>query len=284
MREDTTCGSAKHSAPRHLIAARGRHRRARRECHHASWTRAVLVFDAAGSAPWFPSVVDPCVSPCATGLDACRLRRHDSALRVEAQTHVVSEIVRLRVAIGREAAAVSKTLSDHRSACDDDYPRWGWMEHTELRRQLGALHEHVAQAPSRSQDQLDLRAEFATLLCFAKTLRTDAEAWRAALDDGLKELERQEVAAREERARLAAEREALVRRRDALQFAIDKTARGIAQEKDGGCRKTLPVFRLGEALTVCSVAVLCPRQRFRASSYWLVTLTDARDQVGVRRC
>ncbi|MGI8506082.1 MAG: hypothetical protein ACR2MK_04630 [Solirubrobacteraceae bacterium] len=204
-------------------------------------------------------------------------------MRVDAQTHVVSEIARLRVSIDREAAAVDKTLNDHRSTFDDDYPRWGWVEHKELVRQLDALHEHVARAPSRSQDQPDLRAEFATLLSFAKTLRTDAETWRTAFKDGLKELERKESAARKKRERLAAERETLMRRRDALQFTIDETAGRIAHENGGERRRTLPVFRLGEALTVCSVTVLSPRKRFRSQADWLVTLNDSRDQVRVRR-
>ena len=220
----------------------------------------------------------------ATDLDACRARRNDSALRVDAQTHVVSEIARLRLSIDREAAAVHKTLNDHPSASDADHPRRGW-EHKELSRQLDALHDHVARAPSRSQDQRELRAEFATLLSFAKTLRTDAETWRTAFEDGLKELERQETAAREERERLAAERETLVRRRDALQSTIHETAGRIAQKNGGDCRNTLPLFRLGEALTVCSVVVLSPRKRFRPQPHWLVTLNDSRvdAQVRVRR-
>ena len=138
-------------------------------------------------------------------------------MQVVAPTLLVSEIARLRVSIAHEAAAVDKTLNDHPSASDDDYPRWGWVEHKELRRQLSALHEHVARAPSNSQDRRELRAELATLLSFAKTLGADAETWRAALRHGLKELERKETAAREERERLAAEREVLMRRRDALQ-------------------------------------------------------------------
>jgi hypothetical protein len=203
-------------------------------------------------------------------------------LRVDAQTHVVSEIARLRASIDREAAAVAKTLNDRPSTSDDDCPR-GWVEHKELRRQLDALHEHVARAPSRSHDRLTLRAEFATLLSFAKTLRTDAKTWRKAFDDGLKELERKETAAREERKRSAAERETLTRRRDALQFTIDETAGRIAQGNGGDCRRTLPLFRLGEALTVCSVVVLSPRKRFRSQKDWLVTLNGSRDQVRVRR-
>ena len=88
----------------------------------------------------------------------------------------------------------------------------GVAEHEELRRQLGALDEHVARAPARSQDPPDLRAEFATLLCFAKTLRIDAESWRAAFEAELRELERQERAARRERERLAVERATLMSR------------------------------------------------------------------------
>jgi hypothetical protein len=209
--------------------------------------------------------------------------RNDSVLRIDAQSHVVSEIARLRVSIGREAAAADKTLNDHPSRADDDYPRWGWVEHQELSRQLDALEQHVARAPSRSKDQQDLRAEFATLLPFAKTLRIDAENWRIAFEEGLKELEAKEIAAREERERLAAERETLLRRRDALQFAIEETAGRIVQKNGGDCRNTLPLFRLDEALTVCSVTILSPRKGFRSPPLWLVTLNDSRNQVRVTR-
>ena len=218
----------------------------------------------------------------ATDLDACPIGRNDLALRVHPQTNTVSEITRLRVSIDREAAAVDKTLNDSPSATEKDDRRWGWAEHKELSRQLAALREFVARARSRSQDQLALRAELATLLSFAKTLRTDAEIWRAAVEDDLRELERQETATRQERERLAAEREALIRRRDALQFTIDETAERIAQENGGDCRRTIPVFRLGEAVTVCSVSVLRRRKGFRSQKCWLVTLNDSRDQVRVR--
>jgi hypothetical protein len=211
----------------------------------------------------------------------CPVRRNHSVMPVDAHTDVASEIFRLRVSVGREAAAVDKTLNDHPSGADDDYPRWGSAEHKELGRQLDALHRHLARAPSRSQDQQDLRAEFATLLPFARTLRTDAETWRTAFEDGLKELEREEIAARKERERLAADRETLVRRRDALRLAIDETAVRIAQANRGDCRNTLPVFRLGEGLSVCSVTVLSPRRLFRSQPHWLVTLNDSRNQVRV---
>jgi chromosome segregation ATPase len=202
---------------------------------------------------------------------------------VDAQTDVGAEIARLRSSIARAEAVVDRTLNDHPAASEGDYPRWGGAQHSELSRQLDALRAQVALAPDRSQDQLDLRAEFATLLCFAKTLRTDAEAWRAAFRDGLKELEREEAAARKERERLAAERERLMRRRDALQSTIDQTAGRLAQQSGGDCRRTLPVIRLGEALTVCSIAVLSPRRWFRFQQHWLVTLDDSCDEVRVRR-
>jgi hypothetical protein len=219
----------------------------------------------------------------ATALDAYPVRRNDSPLRIDAQTQVVAEIARLQVSIGREAAAVAKTLNGCPSMPADDNRPPGWVEHEELSRQLHSLHEHVAQAPSRSRDQPDLRAEFATLLALAKTLRTDAETWRTAFEDGLKELRRKESAAREEREKLVAERETLIRRRDALQFTIEETAGQIAHENSCDCRHTLPVFRLGEAVTVCSVAVLSPRRWFRFQPDWLVTLNDARDEVQVTR-
>jgi hypothetical protein len=204
-------------------------------------------------------------------------------LQVDPQTSVLSAITRLRVSIDGEAAAVDKTLKAHPSTSQDGYPRSGCAQHRELRRQLAGLHERVAAARSRSQDQLALRAELATLLSFAKTLRTDAETWRAALEDGLKELERQETETRQERDRVAAEREALIQRRDALQVAIDETAERMAQKNGGDCRRTIPVFGLGEALTVYSTAVLSPRKRFRSQKWWLVTLNDSRDRVRVRR-
>lgn len=204
-------------------------------------------------------------------------------MRIDAQTHLVAEIARLRISIGREAAAVDKALNDHPSRADDHFPRWGWAEHRELSRQLDALRQHVARASSRSQHELDLRAEFATLLPFAKTLRVDAQSWRAGLDDGLKELEREEAAARQEQERLAAERERLLRQRDALQSAIHEAAGRVAENKGGECRNTLPVYRLGEALTVCSVIVLSRRKWLRSQPDWLVTLNDSRSQVRVTR-
>jgi hypothetical protein len=185
--------------------------------------------------------------------------------------------------IGREAAAVDATLNDRPLIADDDYPRPRRAEHKELSRQLEALHERVAQAGSRSQDQLALGAELATLLSFAKTLRTDAESWRAALEDGLEVLKRQEAARRQERERLAAERQVLMQRRDALQLTIAQTAERLARRDGGDCRSTLPVFTLGEAVTVCSVAVLIPRKAFRPQKWWLVTLNASCDRLRVIR-
>jgi hypothetical protein len=118
---------------------------------------------------------------------------------------------------------------------------------------------------------------------FARTLQSDAATWRAALDARLQEFERQRAAEREQRARLLAEREELVQRRDALQFSIVETAERMAMEHRGECRRTLPVFTLGESLTVCSVSVASSRQRFRLAKVWLVTLNESLDDVLVKR-
>jgi hypothetical protein len=156
-------------------------------------------------------------------------------------------------------------------------------EYKELRRQLGALREYVARAESGSDEPRVLRAELATLLFFANTLQDDADAWRGALKQRLRELERERAAQRRERARFAAQREQLVRRRDALEFMIGQTAARMARQNGGECRRTLPVFTLGEGLTVCSVTVSWPRRRFRFANRWLVTLNGSRDDVLLRQ-
>jgi hypothetical protein len=128
-----------------------------------------------------------------------------------------------------------------------------------------------------------LRADLATLLSFAKSLRSDAEAWRAALEAGLEDMARRAVTARQERERLAAEREALVQKRDALQSRIVATADSIVRDTGGEYRRTLPCFTLTDALTVCSLKVSRPRRGFRPEKRWLVTLSDSREEVVVRR-
>ena len=190
-----------------------------------------------------------------------------------------SEIARLKVAIDGAAAATELMLAGHppAPAVDDSL-----AERKELSRQLGALRERVAVAEHRNEGPGALRAELATLLFFAGALRADAENWRSALRDQVKELERQRSAARNELEGLAAEREKLVRRRDALQSAILHTAAQVAQQYRGECRRTVPVFTLGDGLTVCSVTVSCPRTGLRFAKQWLVTLTRSHD-VLVRR-
>ena len=208
----------------------------------------------------------------------------------ELQSDVVSAIARLTAAIDRAAASTDLMLNDHASAGEDDYPRWGVADHRELNRQLVALHQCVARARSRGEGLLLLRAELATLLSFAKTLRADAQAWRQALPEGLKELERQRAAARAESEwlaaeskRRAAERAALVQRRDALRWQIAQTARRMAQDSGGECRPTLPVFRFGQDLCVCSVSIKSPRRGFRPGRWSLVTLSESGNEVVVRR-
>jgi hypothetical protein len=120
-------------------------------------------------------------------------------------------------------------------------------------------------------------------LFFAKTLQADAADWRSTLEERIEELERQRAAERQEQERLAAERERLVPRRDALRLRIVQTAAQIAAQRGGECRSTIPVVVLGAGLTVCSVSVSCPRRGLRAAKRWLVTLNDSRDDVKVTR-
>lgn len=192
----------------------------------------------------------------------------------------VSDVARFRGLLDREAAAIERTLADHPRVSD---PRSGVEEHKELRRQLCALRERVALAHSEYDDPRALRVELATFWSFAKTLRRDAETWRRALEQRLKERERAENAARQARERLAADREELMRRRDALQLAIVETAEAVAQRNDGECRRTLPVLTLDDDVTVCSVTVDSRTRGFRSAKRWLVTLNDSRDEVLVRR-
>jgi hypothetical protein len=193
------------------------------------------------------------------------------------------EIARLRILIDRAAAGTEITLAAGPSASEDGDPGSPGAEQQELRRQLAALRERVAAAEGRNEDLRELRAELATLLYFADTLRADADGWRSTLEERLRELRRQRIAARAERERLAAERERLARRRDVLQFEIVQTAERLAKQDCGECRRTVPVFTLGEGLAVCSVSVFCPRKRLRFGKHWLVTLNGARDDVVIRR-
>lgn len=203
---------------------------------------------------------------------------------VEAQTVVFLEIARLRVSIDRAAAVTEITLAGRPSTYEDEDDDPGSLvaEQKELRRQLAALRERVAVAEDRNEDLRALRAELATLLFFANTLQADADRWCSTLEERLKELERQRIAARSERERLAAERQKLVRHRDALQLEIVQTAARMAERNRGECRRTVPVFTLGESLTLCSVSVFCPRKGLRFGKHWLVTLNGARNEVVVR--
>jgi hypothetical protein len=204
-------------------------------------------------------------------------------LILDRDAEVTPEVVRLRLAIEREAAATGATLTQQPAAPADDCFR-GWLaDRHELNRQLCALRELAAGAESRNQDLRALRSELATLLSFARTLRTDAQAWRTAREQALVEHERQKTAERQRRRKWLAEHQDLVRRRDALQLSIDQTAKGLARANGGECRRTLPVVRLAEALIVCSVTVSSPWSRFRPPKLWLVTLNDSCDEVLVRR-
>jgi chromosome segregation ATPase len=188
------------------------------------------------------------------------------------QIVLASEIAELGDSIDRAAAATESMLAVRPAASANPDVDPALAEHQELSRQLSALRERVAVAQRRNDGPQALRAELGTLLFFATTLRADAEHWRSALADQLEEVERQRAAVSQERERLAAEREKLVRRRDALQSTILQTAARMAQQNRGECRRTLPVFTLGEGLTVCSVSVAYPRRGLRFAGQWLVTL------------
>lgn len=217
------------------------------------------------------------------GVDAYSVRRKNWQMGFDPQTELISDIAHLTVLIDRAAAATEMVLTEHMSVSEDDDPRSPLADRKELCRQRAALRERVARARNETQDPAALRAELATLLFFARTLQADAVTWRAALKERVKELERQRSAERQERMRLAAQREEVVRRRDALRFGIAQTAARMAQQHGGECRRTLPVFTLGEGLTVCSVSVSCPRRGLRCAKRWLVTLSDSCDDVLVRR-
>ena len=203
---------------------------------------------------------------------------------VDADTHFGSDVAQLALAIDREATAIGAALTQRPSGRSDERVRGGVAEREELDRQLCALRDRAAGAESEGLDLRALRSELATLLSFAKTLRADAEGWRAAREAALVEFERQRADARRRRERWVAEHQEVVRRRDALQCSIDQIAHDLARVSRGECRRTVPVLDLGGALTVSSVTVLSPRRCFHSWKLWLVTLDDSCDQVLVRRC
>lgn len=202
---------------------------------------------------------------------------------VETQTDVVSEVARLRFSIDRAAAATEMMLARQLPTPEEDDPRSPLAEHKELSRQLAALRERVARAEPGTEGPRALRAELATLLFFAEVLRGDAAEWRSTVEERIRQLELRRAAARRERERLAAEREKLLQRRDALWSGIVQTAGRMAAQDSGECRTTVPVFRLGDGLTVCSMSVSCPGKGLRFAKRWLVTLNDSTDDVTVRR-
>jgi hypothetical protein len=188
------------------------------------------------------------------------------------KTVLASEIAELSAAIDRAASTTERLL-----AGQEPNP-----EHQELSRQLAALRERVENAQHRNDDPSALRAELATLACFARTLEADAQQYRAALANQARELERQKAAERAQEERLLVAREDLVKRREALQSTILQTAARMAQQTRGECRRTLPVITLGDGLTVCSVSVAYPRRGLRLAGHWLVTLGRSHD-VLIRR-
>lgn len=151
--------------------------------------------------------------------------------------------------------------------------------HRELLRQLTALRERVARAQHECAEPRVLRAELATLLSFAGTLRADAEELQAQRRRAVELITRAELAERQEAGRLAAQRQEALRRRDVLQGKVVQMAEAIAHGDRRQCRRTVPVLALDRDIIVCSVGVATPKRRFRPRQFWLVTLTEARDDV-----
>jgi DNA repair exonuclease SbcCD ATPase subunit len=203
-----------------------------------------------------------------------------SAMSAGPDARLQDEIARLRALIASEAAATERALVV--PAPDAERHR-ELPEHRELSRHLASLRERVSRAEARLADPWELRAELGTLSFFAHTLRADADSWQVTVHQALEELERREAAVRQEQVRLAAERTELMRRRDVLQAKIDRTAAEMAQGSHGEWRRTVPVIRLTDAVTVSSITVSRPRKLFRAMRLWLVTLSEGRDEVLVRR-
>ena len=176
--------------------------------------------------------------------------RKNWRVRVDAQTDLCGDIARLSVSIDRAAAATERALTARLPVSVDGDPCSPVVERTELFRQLTALRDRVARAHRAGEEPRALRAELATLVFFAETLQADADLWRGTLEQRIREFERQQAAERQERERLAAQRAQLVRRREALEVTIGQTAVRMARQNGGDCRCTVPVFTLGDGLTV----------------------------------
>lgn len=185
----------------------------------------------------------------------------------------------LRASIDRQVAAITAALHGAGAAVSGEAESAEQSEHRELLRQLAALRDLLARADRDLDEPRVLRAELATLLSFATTLRIDAEDLEARRRQAIERAARLELAAREEGERLAAEREAALRRRDVLQAKVIQMAEGLARGDRRQCRRTVPVVALDREVTVCSVGVATPKRRFRPQQFWLVTLTEARDDV-----
>lgn len=189
------------------------------------------------------------------------------------------QLAELPALIDSQVAAICAALDDAAPALAEAGPAGQDAEHRELLRQLAALRDRVARARRELREPRALRAELATLLSFAGTLRADAESLRSARQETQELLAHAELAARQEGERLAAEREAALRLRDVLQAKVVQMAEWIACGDEHQCRRTVPVVALDSDVTVCSVGVATPKRRFRSRQFWLVTLSETRDDV-----
>lgn len=200
----------------------------------------------------------------------------------DSPAHIAADIAALDVAIAGDASSAQRALGHVWPPAEEERGR-EIPEHRELCRQLAALRQRVGRARSELTDPHELRAELATLNFFAQTLRADADRWQTQAHQALEDLARREAAVRAERERLAAERDELLRRRDALQAEIEQAAAAVADGTRGECRRTVPVIQFADAVTVSSITVSTPRRRFRALRLWLITVSEDRDGVLIRR-
>jgi DNA repair exonuclease SbcCD ATPase subunit len=198
------------------------------------------------------------------------------------QTDIAADIAALGASIESDAAAAESALVEALPASEEGIGH-ELPEHQELCRQLSALRRRVVRARSELSDPHALRAELATLGFFAQTLRADADRWQARAHEVLAELAQREAAIRREQQHLAARRDELLRRRDALQAEIERIAAEMAEGRHGELRRTVPVIQFADAVSVSSITVSTRPRPFRALRLWLVTLSEDRQGVLVKR-
>jgi tetratricopeptide (TPR) repeat protein len=194
---------------------------------------------------------------------------------------LVAELSRLRNRIEQDVAAATDDLDDTLARGASSKPPWGRAARERLTAQLAAVHERLDAASARHGGSLaGLRCEFeAELVPEASDLRRSAAAWRAELQRGLEDLEREEAQRQREREAVAAQQAAMRPVRDVLQAKVDKEARRVAEEEGGEVSSWTPWIVLAPDVAVRSALVRRPGRRFRPEKRWLITLNDSQDIV-----